>query len=134
MKRLIAILALCPMIAFAASKEEREYMKTEVKPAVDGAQAAYKTACGCALTIKIADSIKTKDDMYQAKYIANSVKDEAAGYCTDAESKKAVCQMKTLEITKGKESKFTFSGGKGVSVTDGNSFYGFSMMTPELDK
>ena len=133
MKMLIALLALIPLAAFAG-KKERDYMTGTVTPAVKKAEKDFNTACGCKLAIKVADSIKSEDDMYQATHVAESLSSEAAGYCTDADSKKAVCQMKSLEIGKVKETKFSFSSGKGVSMTDGQSYAGFSLMTQELDK
>jgi hypothetical protein len=42
--------------------------------------------------------------------------------------------MKTLEIALGKETKFTFSGNRGIASTDGNSFPGFNLIAGELDK
>ncbi|MEQ1877807.1 MAG: hypothetical protein ABL958_14285 [Bdellovibrionia bacterium] len=134
MKMLILSLALFPMISFAADKATREYVKSTYTPAITEAQDAFKKACGCALTIKANDSVKTQDDYKLAKYIAESIKDGAAGYCTDADSKKAVCQMKTLELGKAKEATFTFKGGKGVATHDGQANSNWDMMTRELDK
>jgi len=121
-------------LAFAG-KAEREYQKNELAPSVTKAQDTYKKACGCALKINVnATTIKEIDDMRQARYITENVSDSVAGYCTDTESKKAMCAMKTLDITKGKETKFTFAGGKGTAVTDGQSYVSFDMMTREVDK
>lgn len=118
-----------------AGKEEREYLKSDVMPSVKKAEAAFKSACGCALAITVDETtLKTKDDLYPAKHIADSVADGVAGYCTDAASKKAVCQMKSLTLAKAAEAKFTFKGGKGVATTDGQSHTTFEMMTRELDK
>lgn len=72
--------------------------------------------------------------MRQAKYVAENIADNVAGYCNDDASKKAMCAMKTLDITKAKESKFTFAGGKGTATTDGQSYVTFDMMTREIDK
>jgi hypothetical protein len=134
MKKLILLAALIPTMAFAADKATREYIKSDVTPAITEAQTTFKKACGCALAIKMNDSVKTQDDYKLAKYIADSIKDGAAGYCTDADSKKAVCQMKTLELGKAKEATFTFKGGKGVATHDGQANSNFDMMTKELDK
>jgi len=130
---IMASVMLLSLTAFAG-KAEREYMKNEVAPAVKAAEAKFKEACGCALKITVKDSIKTTDDMYEAKHIAESVTEGAPEYCTDAESKKAVCQMKSLDITKDKEAKFTFKDGKGVASTDGQVYTSFELMTRELDK
>ena len=134
MKTFVLLLALVPMVSFAADKATREYVKSDFNPAVTAAQDAFNKACGCKLAIKANGSVKTQDDYRLAKYIAESVKDGAAGYCTDAESKKAVCQMKTLELGKANEATFTFKGGKGVATHDGQANSNWDMMTKELDK
>jgi hypothetical protein len=139
MKRFLAASALLLVTVTAsvtafAGKEEREFMKNEVAPAVKEAETKLKAACGCALKINVSDTLKSTDDMRQARNIANGVTEGAPGYCTDAESKKAICQMKTLDIVKGKDTAFTFKGGKGTAVTDGSSYVSWDMMTRELDK
>lgn len=136
MKRAAVIAAgmLISTTAFAG-KGEREYMKNEVMPAVKKAQDNFKKSCGCPLAITVDETtVKTTDDMYPVKHMAESVADGVGGYCTDASSKKAVCQMKSLTLSKAKESKFAFSGGKGVATTDGQSHASWEMMTRELDK
>lgn len=91
--------------------------------------------CGCALTITVDETtVKAKDDMYPIKHIAEAVTEGAPAYCTDAESKKAVCQMKTLVLAKAAEAKFTFKAGKGIATTDGQSHTSWEMITRELDK
>lgn len=129
----VAAIMFVSLTAFAG-KAEREYQKNEMTPAVTKAQDTYKKACGCALKINVNASLKEVDDMRQAKYIAENITDNVAGYCNDDASKKAMCAMKTLDITKGKETKFTFAGGKGTAVTDGQSYVSFDMMTREVDK
>jgi hypothetical protein len=130
----IATVMLVSITAYAG-KADREYMKNTVMPAVKKATDAVKKSCGCAMTITVNEStIKTENDMSPARYIAESVADGVAGYCTDDASKKAVCQMKTLEITKAAEAVFTFKGSKGVASTDGQSHVSFEMITRELDK
>lgn len=134
MKRSWLVMVMFPVLAFAG-KAERDYWKTEIEPEFKAAEAAYKKACGCDLKISIKeDKIVSTDDMYRAKHTAASIKDNAAGYCTDAESKKAVCKMKKLEITKGGEVAFTFSGDRGIATTDGQASPNFEMMTNTLDK
>lgn len=135
MKRTLITLSLFISVTALAGKAEREYKKSDVDPAVADAQAKVKSACGCALAITLAaNTIDTQDNLYQVKHIAESIADGAPKYCTDAESKKAVCQMKTLEIQRGKETAFTFKGGKGLSVHDGQSYMGWDNMSRELDK
>lgn len=133
MKKLLVLSAMFPFLAFAG-KAEREYMAKTVNPAVDAATTAFKTSCGCDLKISLAATVKSEDDMYQAKHIAESITGGAATYCTDDASKKAMCQLKALEITKTKETKFSFTGGRGVASTDGQSYVSWDMMTQELDK
>ena len=126
-------LTLASVTAFAG-KAEREYMKDSVQPAIKEAETKFKAACGCALKIVATDSLKTQDDMAQAKNTANSVTENAEKYCSDDASKKAMCQLKTIEVVKGKETKFEFKGGKGTCTTDGQSYVHWDMITRELDK
>ena len=137
MKRVLVasgFLMLLSVSAFAG-KEERDYATGTMNPAVAKAEATYKSSCGCPLKITIDDkTIKSKDDMSSARYIAESVTEGAPGYCTDAASKKAVCQMKTLVIGKAKEATFSFKGGTGTATTDGQGNTTWEMMTRELDK
>lgn len=118
-----------------AGKEEREYYKTKVAPAIAKAEESVKSACGCPLRITVADSSQaTGNDLYVALHVVESISLGAAHYCTDAESKKAVCKMSTLEIGKADAPSFSFSGGKGVTLHDGQSYLGWDQMTRELDK
>ena len=136
MKQAVAIAAVMfvSLTAFAG-KAEREYMKNEVMPAVKKAEAQYKKFCGCALAITVDEgTVKSTDDMYPTKHMAESIADGVEGYCTDDASKKAMCQMKSLQLAKAKESTFSFKGGKGVATTDGQSHTSFEMITRELDK
>jgi len=133
MKKTALAILLISVTAFA-DKASREFMKNELAPAVKTAEAKVKTACGCALKINLTASIKDEAEMRTAKYVAGSINDEAAKFCTDAESKKSVCQMKTLDIAKAADTKFSFAGGKGTATTDGQSYVSFDMMTKQLDK
>jgi hypothetical protein len=142
MKRVLVAASLTGMMgtmvlsvnAFAG-KEEREYMKDEVMPAVKAAEAKFKSSCGCALTITVDDkTVKSKDDMYPIKHIAEAVTEGAPAYCTDAASKKAVCQMKSLVLAIAPEATFTFKAGKGTATAAGLSHCSWEMMTQELDK
>lgn len=118
-----------------AGKEEREYMKSEVMPAVKAAEAKFKASCGCALAITVDEkTVKSKDDMYPIKHIAEAITEGAPAYCTDAASKKAVCQMKSLTLAIAPEATFTFKSGHGVATAAGLSHCSWEMMTQELDK
>ena len=69
-----------------------------------------------------------------AKHLVEGISEGLPGYCNDAASKKAICQLKTLEVLKEKEPRFTFKGGKGTASHDGQAQTSFDMMTRELDK
>lgn len=136
MKRAMIVMSmLVTALPAYAGKAERDYMEKSVMPTIKEATTKWKTSCGCDLSIKIDDkTIVKEDDMHQIRYIAENVGEGAAAYCTDAASKKAVCAMKTLTLGKAKEATFSFSGGKGVATTDGQSNCSWEMMTRELDK
>jgi hypothetical protein len=135
MKRTFVIIPVLAMSLTAlAGKEERDLMTKEVAPAVKQAETTYRAACGCPLAITVTSSLKTMDELRQAKYLAESITEEAPKYCTDAASKKAMCQLKSLDVVKANESKFVFSNGKGTSFTDGQSYTGWEMITREIDK
>jgi hypothetical protein len=128
-----AAIMLLSLTAYAG-KEEREFMKNEVVPAVKKAEAEFKKACGCGLSFNVNSNLKSTDEMRQARNVANAVAEGAPKHCTDADSRKAMCALKSLEVTKAKESTFTFKGGKGTATTDGQSFVGWEMITREVDK
>ncbi len=135
MKRvLIATTALLFSLTAFAGKTEREYMKNEVAPAVKDAEAKFKSSCGCALKINVSDTLKTTDDMAQAKHTSESISEGAPKYCNDDASKKAMCALKSIDVTKGTETKFTFKGGKGTVTTEGQSYVSWDMITREIDK
>ena len=133
MRKLLLLVAMVPVLAFAG-KEEREFIKEKVEPTLAAAEAAVKTGCGCAMKITMSPTLTTKEDLSLALYVAESVKEGAPKYCSDTESKQAICKMSSLTIDKSKEAKFTFSGGKGVATTDGTAYTSFDMMSRELDK
>lgn len=129
----IAMMMTLSLSAFAG-KAERDYMTNEVQPAVKAAETKFKASCGCALKINVSDTLKSRDDLAQARNVSNSITESAEAYCNDAASKKAMCQMKTLDIIKGKDTAFAFKGSTGTSTTDGQSYAHWDMMTRELDK
>ncbi len=133
MKKLILVVSLFPLLAFAG-KAEREWLKEKVAPAIKEAEAAYKKSCGCGLKISFDSSIKSQDELSIVRSISNHIKEGAAKHCTDAASKQAVCKMKTLDVKKASESKFTFAGSRGLATTEGQSSISFDMITDVLDK
>jgi hypothetical protein len=135
MKTLITIGLLSVSTLALAGKAEREFMKSEVQPAIKAATESFKSACGCSLDFKVDEgTFKTTDQMTQIRNTANSIKDGAVEHCTDAESKKAMCALKTLSYKLDKESKFEFKGSTGTATTDGGSYVSWGMMTQEIDK
>jgi hypothetical protein len=136
MKRALVLpsIMLISITAFAG-KEDREYMKNEVMPAVKSAETAYKASCGCALKITIDETtIKSQNDMPAARDTCTTIAESVKDYCADAASKKAMCQMKTLTFKKADDVTFTFHGGKGVATVYGITGLSFAMITRELDK
>ena len=130
----IAIAMAIPLVAFAG-KRERDVMAKEVMPAVKDAMAKYKSACGCGVAITVDEPALTSiDDLHGAKYIAEHVSEGVEKYCSDDASKKAMCQLKSLSISKAKPAGFTFKDGKGVATTDGQSNCSFDQITHVLDK
>jgi hypothetical protein len=118
-----------------AGKLERDTMTKDVQPAVAKAEASFKSSCGCPLKITVDEaSMNTRSLLLQAKHIAEDVGEESAKYCTDAGSKKALCQMKTLEILLRKPCEFTFKDGVGQCTSDGNMRCAWQQITKVLDK
>jgi hypothetical protein len=110
-------------------------MTKEVIPAAKAAEVKWKSACGCALAIAIDEStLKSKDDMPAARSFCNHLAEEIGTYCTDAASKKAMCQMKSVTVKKADDATFTFKGGVGVATVYGITSPSFDMVTRELDK
>lgn len=131
---IIAALSAVSLTA-VAGKLERDTMTKEVLPAIAKAEASWKSSCGCPLTIKVDEaSMNTRDLMFQAKHTAEDIGEESAKYCTDAASKKALCQMKTLEILKRKPAEFTFKDGVGQCTSDGQARCAWQQITKVLDK
>ncbi|MBC3917878.1 hypothetical protein H8L32_10370 [Undibacterium sp. CY18W] len=132
--KLAGIFLLLPLTALAG-KAEREMMSNDVEPAVKAATTSLKTACGCDVKFNIkADSFQTTDDLFKIKYFASTIKDNAAAYCTDPASKKAICKMKSIEFSKAASTTLTFAGSKVTATTDGTSQPSWEMLTREVDK
>ncbi|HEY0190284.1 MAG TPA: hypothetical protein VGC42_04130 [Kofleriaceae bacterium] len=131
---IVASMMLLSVTAFAG-KAEREFMKSDVNPAVKAANEKVKAACGCAMNIIVDEaSLSKQDEMYPIKHMAQSIAEEAPKYCTDEASKKAVCKIKTLVLAKTATAEFKFNNGKGIMSTDGQSQCSWDMVTREVDK
>jgi opacity protein-like surface antigen len=117
-----------------AGKEERDYAKNDLTPAIKDAETKWKSACGCMLAITVDASVKVIDDMKTASHFCAYISAGVGGYCTDAGSRKALCQMKTLTVAKADVSKFTFKAGKGLATVYDNHSPSFEMIAQELDK
>jgi hypothetical protein len=137
MKKILVVVSLSALslTAFALTKEEREFLKASVTPALAEANAKFHGACGCPTPITIDEgTITSMDDVHNFKYMADDVAENAPKYCTDAASKKAMCQLKSLTFSHTKEAFFKITAGKGQLTTDGQSHATWEMMTRELDK
>jgi len=137
MKKILVVVSLSALslTAFALTKEEREFLKTSVTPAMAEANAKFHAACGCPTPITIDEStIQSMDDVHNFKYMAEDITTNAPKYCTDAASKKAMCQLKSLTFARTKDAFFKITAGKGMLTEDGQSHATWDMMSRELDK
>ena len=134
MKKLAMVLMLVPVLAFAG-KAERDFLTNEVEPAVKEATATLKGSCGCDVKFNVKfDTFKDTDELRNIKNFANSIRDGAKSYCSDAGSKAAICKLKTIELSKSTEATFKFKDGKGTATADSSSTPSWDMMTDIIDK
>ena len=135
MKRVLVCVLMAVSVTAVAGKEERDFLTKEVQPAAREAEAKWKASCGCALKVAIDDaSFTVKQDMHPAKAFCERVAESITGYCTDAASKKAMCQMKTLVVKKANGAAFAFKAGTGTATVAGYESPSWDMVTRELDK
>lgn len=135
MYKLIAASLMIVSVTAYAGKRERDLMTKEVVPAVAEAEATFQKSCGCPLAITVdEDNLKSMDEIRAAKHMAGYITENAPKYCTDAASKKAMCQMKSLTYTKAAKVSFTFKAGRGIATTTGQETCTWEMMTRQLDK
>jgi hypothetical protein len=133
--RTITIALMFTALAAHAGKVERDFIASDVEPAIKEAAAAYKKSCGCDVKFDVKlDSYKDKDELFKIKYFAQAIKDGAPAYCTDAATKAAMCKLKSIEIQKTATADFKFSGGKGVATTDSSANPSWEMVTRAIDK
>ena len=132
----VIALTLVVSSAALAGKAEREYMKEIVAPAMKAASKAYKTSCGCSLTIVADPAFASKDEMGVIRSTANSVEKGVKKHCSDKPSRAAACKMKTLKIWKAKkkgDATFSFSGSTGTALSDGSQFIDWEQMMEKVD-
>ena len=129
------IIVGCVLISMTAlaGKRERDLKTNEVIPAINDAEAKWQASCGCKLAITLDDNVDGLDELRSARNTAQAISEGVPGYCTDAGSKKALCQMKTLAIAKG-EPGFTYKNGHGTAIVAANTHPGFEMITQAIDK
>ena len=131
---LAALLALAPLLAFAG-KAERDFVSQEVEPAIKASGEKISKSCGCPMKLDVKlDGFTDVDQLRNARNFVRAVADGAAGHCTDAPSKAAVCKMKTLEVSHGASVGFKFAGGKGTATTDVSSYPSWDMIAAQVDK
>jgi hypothetical protein len=133
-----AILMACLFMSTIvyAGKVEREKIK-ELEPILVSSQSTFKAACGCEFKWDIKwDSYKAADDMNRIPSTAERISAGAKEHCTDAESKKAICQLKVISLSYAKDSKgdVTFSGGKISGQTNDTMYVGWDKIVEVLDK
>lgn len=118
-----------------AGKAERDFYAAEVQPAITSAAATLKKACGADVKFDVqVNGYQTVDQMRQIKNFLNSITSDAAAYCKDDASKKAISALKTVTVSRTSSAGFEFSGGKGTATTDESSFPHWGMMTSAIDK
>ena len=134
-KQLVAVSLMVAAVSLTAyaGKRERDVMTNQTIPAMRDAEAKYKASCGCPLAINVDDTLQSSDEFRVAASLAKNIAENVPKYCSDAASKKAMCQMKTLTVTKG-HALFTFKDGHGVAMENGQEYTSFEMMTRVLDK
>lgn len=131
----IVIAALTMSLTAFAGKMERDLVTKDVAPAIATTEAKLQSQCGCAVKISLDETnLKSMDELRGAKHIAEHITEGVEKYCTDAPSKKAICQLKTLTLTKAKPAGFTFNAGAGVASTDGQQSCSWEQITRVLDK
>ena len=133
-KLLLVLLTTAPLLAFAG-KAERDFVTQEVEPAIKASGDQISKTCGCPMKLDVKlDSFTDVDQLRNARNFVRAVGDGAAGHCTDAPSKAAVCKMKTLEVSRSSSVTFKFAGGKGTATTDVSSYPSWSMIATQVDK
>jgi hypothetical protein len=135
-KNLLLVSLLISSTAFAG-KAEREYQSGTAEPAIKTASEAFQKNCGCPLKITPKwEAFKNVDQMGSAVRTAKSITENSADYCKDAGSKKAMCAMKSLELSVSADATINFAGGKMVITTNtlGDTTMGWDQIVRTVDK
>lgn len=133
-RKIVLVLMFAPALVFAG-KAERDFMADEAQPAVQEAVATLKSSCGSDVKFDIKlETFKDLNEMWLIKRFANSIKEGAESYCSDAGSKAAMGNLKTIEFSKGSDVSFTFKDGKGTATADSSSYPSWDMITRAVDK
>ena len=131
---LIALTLSFAGLAFAG-EAEREYYAENTEPAVKKATATLKKSCGCDVKFDIQmETFETRNHLLMINMLASEISEKAPGYWSDAPSNAAICKLKTVNLSRTKESALNFSNGKIVWTTNGNSYFGWDTMVEKLDK
>jgi hypothetical protein len=74
--------------------------------------------------------------MGSAVRTAKSITENSADYCKDAGSKKAMCAMKSLELSVSENATINFAGGKMSITTNtlGDTTMGWDQIVRTVDK
>ena len=103
MKNLFILLLISVSSAAYAGKEERA-RKVEIKSTLKTHAATFKKACGCDVKFDIKwDTYAKVEHMTRIEMAGEKLAENAPTFCTDAESKKAICVMKTMALSYGAE-------------------------------
>lgn len=119
-----------------AGKLERDQMTNKVAPAVADTEAKWKSSCGCPLKMTVDDTtLTTMEDLRAAQHFAENVAEGVVQYCTDASSRKAMCQMHTLAVTHtDKEETFSYKNGTGTCAIHMGESCAWDQITRAVDK
>lgn len=118
-------------------RPQRQFIASDVQPAIDKAAEIFQSACGCKVAVTLAlESYRSPQDpdrfleLEKARNTAVDIR-VIGSYCSGeweleskappAAVKKAVCAMKSLAIEngpKGKGPRFQIAGGKGRAIED----------------
>jgi hypothetical protein len=117
-KYLVATILVLSSAAYAG-KAERE-KKVEIETALKVSAESLKKTCGCSVKFDVKwDSYKDTDSMARISMAGEKLVENAAQFCTDADSKKALCAMKVMSLSYGSDpAAAQFKGGTIIGQTN----------------